>query len=627
LEQKYNIHQVSKDNVSDKTTLESVRIRPQIEPSDEDAKQVDSDGQSQDETVSEGEAHNLEQSFFENLQFEPDGSAEKIENSEVEQAASRTFSVLTGQAVPKIDTEDGSWELDLSFTPIVGDGIVLGAVRATNLNTESDFLKVRNRGKQSTRKAVIQSTTRLYVDPKACKIWADKILTKRWCSKADIDQIVDQCEGNGDVEELRINIRRIMEIVGFDLDQGDWCGNQVWAPKSNTSSADLAEAIEAALSRATLLPGTKRFLMDKADEQLLIEPLVRAKQELQLEILASEVAVKLILDIFEKIKKGLRSPATVSLRAIIPSRREHSETEKVLAAAEVLETWLVSGRAMDGKRRRQALAALNELDLSLSFQKEMISGLAADNASRSHAIQLEVRVSSFEAANERLILEHLPYARRFAARNVEDGEDPEDVFQAAFLGLQRSTRRFDPELGYRFLIYATFWMQQAVRRWRDDEGATIRIPVHRRETFEKLEAANSKVALGFNNYTSDSKLALELEWPIEQVRVFQSFAREPVSPLSIVAWEEVLPAQAEPDSLDRDDIRTLIATYISTLPERQAEIIRMRFGIGQSSEMTLEEIGQRYGVTRERIRQIEAKALKTLRHFTKLGRFAYLLEG
>ena len=108
---------------------------------------------------------------------------------------------------------------------------------------------------------------------------------------------------------------------------------------------------------------------------------------------------------------------------------------------------------MDGRRRREALEALEALDLSLMFHKALVESLAEHELYLDASLRLDGLISVFEIAVDRLILEHLPYARRFAARNVEDGEDLEDVFQVAFTGLQRSSRRFNPERGHRFVVY------------------------------------------------------------------------------------------------------------------------------------------------------------------------------
>ncbi|WP_245243281.1 sigma factor [Pararhodobacter sp. SW119] len=214
--------------------------------------------------------------------------------------------------------------------------------------------------------------------------------------------------------------------------------------------------------------------MDKSDELQLLEPMMRAKQVLQLGILASEIAVETILDFMERIRDGSQDSGLVSLSTIIPSRHGHAETSEVMAAANALRSWHTTGRVMDGKRRREALAALEALDLSLAFHKELVRRLEQVPACKAEASQLEAEILISESATEHLIREHLPYVRRFASRNVEEGEEPEGVFQVAFMGLQRSTRRFDPERGYRFPIYATYWMRLAITRWRADEGAATR---------------------------------------------------------------------------------------------------------------------------------------------------------
>jgi RNA polymerase primary sigma factor len=333
----------------------------------------------------------------------------------------------------------------------------------------------------------------------------------------------------------------------------------------------------------------------------------------------------MILDVFDSIRNGSQNPSSVSLRTIIPSRPGHSETAEVMAATEVLKSWQANGRAMDGKRRREALAALEALDLSMTFHKELVRSLDGYGGGADQSIRLDGLISIYELATERLILEHLSYARRFAARNVENDEDPEDVFQVAFMGLQRSTRRFDPERGYRFLIYATYWMRQAIMRWRADEGAAIRIPVHRNEKILKLDRAVDKLDVQVGRVASDEELAAELEWTVDEVRQFRSIPRVAEYPASSEDWENLLAVSEKGNAFDQAETERIVTDALAELPERQADVIRMRFGIGRDSEMTLEEIGQVYGVTRERIRQIEAKGLDRLSHPGRKRRLQELL--
>lgn len=559
------------------------------------------------------------------LNFEAEAEPEEFFNQYTGDTASGTFVALVSSSPVVSDEDDADWDLDLSLTPITGEGIGSSATVAADHGAESDFLQVRNRGRQSVKRAVVQTGTRMWIDPDLCFTWAEEILAKGRCSLDDIDSLVAHCEGNGDLEELSINLQRNLQAAGFDLDQASGYYADLWDAASDTSSDDLADAIEAALTRRTRLPGTQRFVMDKSDELQLLEPMVRAKQKLQLGILASETAVETILNVMDSIRDGSRDPGSVSLRTIIPSRSGHAETSEVMAAADALRSWHTTGRVMDGKRRRKALAALEALDLSLAFHKELVRRLEQFLACQAEASQLEAEILVFESATEHLIREHLPYVRRFASRNVEDGEEPEDVFQVAFMGLQRSTRRFDPERGYRFLIYATYWMRQAITRWRADEGAVIRIPVHRNEKITKLGRALDKLDVRVGGAVSDLELAEELEWAIDEVRQFRSIPREAEYPTSIDDWDNLLPEPSDADVFDLAETERIVTDALAELPERQTDVIRMRFGIGRDSEMTLEEIGQIYGVTRERIRQIEAKGLDRLSHPGRKRRLQELL--
>lgn len=532
------------------------------------------------------------------------------------ESASGSFVAILSSEPVVWDDKEVDWDLNLSTAQIAGDGISTNVAVAADHGAENDFLKVRNRGRKSIKRAVLQTGTRLSINPEICITWAKETLMKGWCSFDDVDRLVAHCEGNGDFEELRINLQRNLEAAGFDLfDHSDEHDVVLWDARSDISdisSGELAEAIEAALTRETRLPGTQKFSMDKSYEQQLLGPIARAKQELQLGILASEAAVGTIVDVFDSIRDGYRAPDSVSLRIIIPSRLNHTETAEVMAAVEALKSWQANGRRMEGKRRREALDALDALDISLAFHKDLVRSLEQNMGSIGHSIQLEKLISVYEAATARLIREHLPFARRFAARNVEEGEDPEDVFQVVFTGLQRSTRRFDSARGDRFVIYCTFWMQQALTRWRADESASVRVPAHRYHNLTMLDRVLDKLDARSDSAVSDNELATELGWTTDQVREFRRIPRSAEYPESIEDWDELLPAQEHEDIFDNAETVRIVVDALAELDSREAAVIKMRFGIGCDEEMTLEEIGKYYDLTRERIRQIETKALQRL---------------
>lgn len=560
------------------------------------------------------------------LSFEAEEEPEEFFGESASETVSGTFVALVSPAPVVSDDADGDWDLDLSPASIAGEGIGAAAAVTTDHGAEHDFLKVRNRGRQSVKRAVVQTGTRLSIDPEICITWAEETLAKGWCSFSDIESLVALCEGNGDLEELRTNLLRNLEAAGFDpVDQSSGHIVGLWDTGSDISSDELAEAIEAALTRSTRLPGRQRFVMDKSDELQLLEPMVRAKQELQLRILASEAAVQTILDVVDSIGGGIRDPGSVSLKTIIPSRPGHAETAEVMAAAEALKFWQANGRVLDGKRRRQALAALESLDLSLAFHKELASSLEQSKANPEHANWLDAQISDFEAANERLIHEHLPYVRRFASRNVEEGEEPEDVFQVAFMGLQRSTRRFDPERGIRFLVYSTFWMKQFLTQWRADEGRIVRIPLNWKRSLAELDAAWEHLASALNRSPTETELAKELDWDLAKTHRLLRAPRAQVDLADDKDWYDGNVVPSAEDALGHAETPSVVADILEELQERQADIIRMRFGIGRDEIMTLEEISQIYGVTRERIRQIEVRGLEHLSNPERKRRLQALL--
>mgnify|MGYP000294085049 CR=1 FL=1 len=562
------------------------------------------------------------------LSFVSEDAPEDFFNQSASDRVSGTFTAIVNPPSTIVTDGDADWEVDLSRVAISGDGIRLEKSIVNDENGEHDFLKVRNRGRQSAKRAAVQSGTRLSIDVDICMTWAERVAERGWFTPDDMETLVALCDGNGDPEELRINLQRNLEAAGLELvEQGAEDGFVLWDARADTTPYELAEAIESVFSRKTRLPGTWRFIMDKSSETQLLAPMVRAKQELQLNILSCEAAVDIVLENVDCLRDGSADARAVALSSIIATRPDHAETAEFFAAADVLKIWRSNGRAMDGKRRRAALKALDALDLSLSFYKEIVRSLTAFDDTLEYAIRMDQLIASFEAAIEQLLIEHLPYARGFAARQVGDGGAPEDVSQGAFRGLRRPPRRFDPERNIRFVIYSAFWMKQALMRWRADEGSAIRVPVHRQENLGKLEQAAASLDFRADGTVTDDALAVELGWSSEDVRRIRRIPRQAQYPESFDEWDGLLPQPQIEDFFDQAETERIVTEALAELPARQADVIRMRFGIGRAMEMTLEEIGRIHGVTRERIRQIEVKALKQLSHPASKRRLQALLRN